>query len=64
MIDHDRYNEYRQRVIEKYTAAELVELLGISIEEILDAFVGYWEDNAFLLDEVGMTEEDEDAIRQ
>jgi len=61
MMDFDRFEEYRQRLCERYTGAELVDLLDISIEEILEAFEPRWSGNKFLLTEVGM-QEDDDAI--
>lgn len=51
--------EYRSRLIDRYTAAELCEILDIPIEELLDAFEYRWIDNKFLLEEVGLLEEDE-----
>lgn len=56
MLDWDRFEEYKQRLIERYTAAEIVDLLDIPIEDILEAFEPRWSGNKFLLEEVGMQE--------
>lgn len=37
-VDTEIFEEFRQRLLDKYEAVELVELLGITAEELLDAF--------------------------
>lgn len=58
MIDYDVFEMYKQRLIDRYTAAEIVELLDISIEDVLEAFEPRWSGNKFLLEETGMQEEE------
>jgi len=52
--------DLKERLLDRFTAAELVEYLGLTTEDFIEAF---WErilDNEELLEEVGWSYEDED----
>jgi len=36
MLDGELLDEFKQRIVDRYTAAELVDLLDISIEDIVE----------------------------
>lgn len=57
MTNFDVFEMFKQRLIDRYTAAELVELLDISIEDVLEAFEPRWSENKFLLEETGMQQD-------
>jgi hypothetical protein len=38
MFNWDEWNMFRQNVIDRYSAAELCELLDLTTEELIDAF--------------------------
>jgi hypothetical protein len=54
MIDRELQEEYRKRLIDRYTAAELVEILNLTPEDILDAFEEEWMNSEELLEEIGV----------
>ena len=65
MIDDDLLQEAKDRLCDRYTADELVELLDISAEEIIDTFINkifYWTRVSPELEELfgSFLEEDED----
>lgn len=37
-LDLELFLEFRERLVDKYTAEELCELLGLTAEDIIDAF--------------------------
>jgi len=55
MIDNDLTREYKDRLADRYTAMELVEILDVAVEDIIEE---YWElilrSHPLLLQEVGM----------
>lgn len=57
-VDLELQDEYLLRVSERYTSAELVELLDISIEDVIQAFLPRVLGSALLLEEVGMLPDD------
>jgi len=36
MLDGELLDEFKQRIVDRYTAAELVDLLDISVEDIVE----------------------------
>lgn len=44
-IDDDLFEEYRQQLADRYTAAELVEEMGLGVWDILEAFREHLKDN-------------------
>lgn len=58
--DLELIEQFRLRLVDRYTATELVDLLDITIEEILEAFEEKWRENAFLQEEVGINLEEDD----
>lgn len=60
MLNEDEYDEFRRRVIERYDVYDLVELLGLRVEDWLDNTTG-WEDNQELREACGIdTSSDEE----
>lgn len=39
MIDIDKVDEFLKRVADKYSASEIVEILGLSEEDILEVYM-------------------------
>lgn len=58
MLEADKYNEFRQRVIESFDVYDLVEYLDLTVADWLDNTTG-WEDNIELQFECGMITEEE-----
>lgn len=58
--DLELIEQFRLRLVDRYTATELVDLLDITIEEILEAFEEKWQENAFLQEEVGINLNEDD----
>ena len=59
MIDEDRVQEIKDRLADRYTAAEIADLLDLPVEDLIETF---WEQiikSAVLMEEVGATEESE-----
>ena len=59
MIDEDRVQEIKDRLADRYTAAEIADLLDLPVEDLIETF---WEQiikSALLMEEVGATEESE-----
>lgn len=62
-IDLELQEEFKARLAERYTGYELVEILDISVEEIIETFLPRVLGSRLLLEETGMLqEEDEDAV--
>lgn len=55
MIDTELVQEFKDRIAERYTAAELVDLLDVPVEDIIEE---YWSKifNSGILEEVGANE--------
>lgn len=58
-MDYHLINEFRERLIERYDPVTLVELLGISTEELWEAFPDRMLDNVELVEELGIADLDE-----
>ena len=59
MIDEDRVQEIKDRLADRYTAAEIADLLDLPVEDLIETF---WEQiikSVLLMEEVGATEESE-----
>lgn len=59
MIDEDRVQEIKDRLADRYTAAEIADLLDLPVEDLIETF---WEQiikSAVLMEEVGAIEESE-----
>ena len=39
MLDQDRVNEWRRLLCDRFTPEELIELLGVSVEEVFERFL-------------------------
>jgi hypothetical protein len=39
MLDQDKVNQWRQVLIDRLTPEELIELLGVSVEDIFERFL-------------------------
>lgn len=60
MVDEDRVQEIKDRLADRYTAAEIADLLDLPVEELIEAF---WErivGSATLMEEVGAVKEEDD----
>ena len=58
MWSDEEFTEFRQRVIESFEVYDLVEFLGLTVEDWLDN-TSEWEENEALQIKVGMRQEDE-----
>jgi hypothetical protein len=61
MLDEDRVQEIKDRLADRYTAAELCDLLDVPVEDIIEE---YWRkilSRADVLSEVGAAEEEEEV---
>lgn len=58
MLDRQALDELKARIADRYTAAELVDLLDVSVEDILEEYIHLVLRKAELLEEVGYNEED------
>lgn len=58
MFDRQVLDELKARLADRYTAAELVDLLDVSVEEIIEEYISRILDSPDLLEEVGYTEEE------
>lgn len=59
-MDYYLVTEFRERLIERYDPVTLVELLGITVEELWEAFPDRMLDNAELVDELGIKDLNEE----
>lgn len=58
MVDHRLIEEVKARLAERYTAAELVDLLGLKTEDIIEEWWEYLlEYQPWILEEVGIDED-------
>lgn len=55
-MDYYLVSEFRDRLVERYDPVTLVEVLGITSEELWDAFRDRILDNEELVDELGINE--------
>ena len=60
MLDRRALDELKARIADRYTAAELVDLLGVSVEDIIEEYISLILENSELLEEAGFQEEDAD----
>lgn len=59
-MDYYLVKEFRERMIERYDPVSLVEICGITTEQLWEAFSDKFMDNEELVDELGINElEDE-----
>lgn len=59
-MDYYLVSEFRERLVERYDPVTLVEILGITVQELWEAFPDRMLDNAELVDELGINELDEE----
>lgn len=59
-MDYYLVQEFRERLIERYDPVSLVEILGITVEELWEAFPDRMLNNEELVDELGINELNED----
>ena len=59
-MDYYLVSEFRERLVERYDPVTLVEILGITVQELWEAFPDRILDNAELVDELGINELDEE----
>ena len=58
-LDYDQVEEIKQRLADRYTAAELVDLLDLPVEDIIEAYFDFiLQFHPGLLEEVGVKPED------
>lgn len=59
MLDEELVNEYKARLADRYTAAELCELLDLDVNDIIET---YWDYllmfHPYILEEVGLNTDD------
>lgn len=55
-MDYYLVQEFRERLIERYDPVSLVEILGIAVEELWEAFPDRMLNNEELVDELGINE--------
>ena len=60
MLNRQALEELKARIADRYTAAELVDLLGVSVEDIIEEYISLILENSELLEEAGFQEEDAD----
>lgn len=58
--DYFLIREFRERLIERYDAVSLCEVLGLSVEDLWEAFSERMMDNQELIEELGITQLNED----
>lgn len=58
MNDYFLINEFRERLIERYDAVDLVDALGLTVEDIWEAFAERCMDNQELIKETGIHQVD------
>lgn len=60
--DYDQIEEIKARLADRFTAAELVELLGIPVEDVIEE---WWEyllhEQGWILEEIGIVTDSEDG---
>lgn len=59
MLDDDQVTEYERRLIDRYTASELIELLDPEVELVIDRFHDEILNSRFLMEEVGLFSDDD-----
>lgn len=60
MLDRRALDELKARIADRYTAAELVDLLDVSVENIIEEYINRILASELLMEEVGYTTEDID----
>jgi hypothetical protein len=60
MLDEARVQEIKDRLADRYTAAEIADLLDLPVEELIEEFWDRITRSKVLMEEVGASEEDED----
>lgn len=55
-MDYYLVQEFRDRLVERYDPVSLVEILGISVLDLWEAFPDQMLNNAELVDELGINE--------
>lgn len=58
MLDRRALDELKARIADRYTAAELVDLLDVSVEDIIEEYINRILRSELLLEEVGYLDED------
>lgn len=59
-MDYYLVSEFRERLFERYDPVTLVEILGITCEELWEAFPDRMLDNVELVNELGINELNDD----
>jgi hypothetical protein len=59
-MDYTLTQEFRERLIERYDGVSLAEILGLTAEDIWEAFFDRCIDNSELIQETGIFSLDED----
>ena len=54
MIDIDLIQEYKMRLADRYTAAELAELLDVPVQDIIEEYWWKIARNPWILEEIGI----------
>ncbi len=60
MLDRRALDELKARIADRYTAAELVDLLDVPVEDIIEEYINRILASELLLEEVGYSDEDID----
>jgi hypothetical protein len=60
MIDDDRVQEIKDRLADRYTAAEIADALDLPVEDLIAEFWDRIMVNRVLMEEVGANEESEE----
>ncbi len=58
MLDRRALDELKARIADRYTAAELVDLLGVPVEDIIEEYINRILRSELLLEEVGYENEE------
>ena len=54
MIDIDLIQEYKMRLADRYTSAELAELLDVPVQDIIEEYWWKIARNPWILEEIGI----------
>lgn len=60
MENAERIQEIKDRLADRYTAAEIADILDIPVEDLIETFWDQIVKSRLLMEEVGVTEDDED----
>lgn len=58
MVDAKLTQEFKDRLADRYTSSELVDLLGVPVEDIIEIYFDKIVESTLLLEEVGFIKDE------